>query len=172
MEKDLSEGFPQISCNIPLEINISNPEETVDWIKNHGEPWMYVPREIEVGLREKHLFANVKYNQRIIGYCRVGIHRVYISDYRRVFELKQGSAFIYDSYVVADFRNQGVITFLKIKIMEELRRRGFKKIRNHVPPWNTASLKVSDKLGFKKTAHVRHIRILGFLTFCLRKKYA
>lgn len=170
-EKNLSEGFPDVTISMPLEINLSAPEEVINWIKNHGEHWMYIPKEIEVGLEENHYFALAKYNGNIIGYCRVGINRVYIPDYKKIIPLEPESAFICDTYVVAEFRNQNIATFLKIKLMQALRERGFKKIRNHVPAWNRSSLRVTEKLGFKRIAYIRHLRIFSCLKFYFRKNY-
>lgn len=171
-EKDLSQNLPEQNITIPLDINLSAPQETISWIKNQGERWMYNPQEIKIGLQENHYFANAKYNGNIIGYCRIGIGKAYIADYKKAITLEPGTAFICDTYVIPEFRSRGIATFLKVKLMQELRRQGFKKIRNHVPAWNISSLKVSEKLGFKKVFYARHIRILGFLKFYFRKEYA
>jgi ribosomal protein S18 acetylase RimI-like enzyme len=168
-ERNLLEDIPDVPMEMPLEIVLSAPEELISWVKDHGERWMLSPREIELGLREKHYFAVAKYHGNIIAYCRIGINRVYIADYRKIIPLEPGTAFICESYVAPEFRNKNIASFLKVYLMRELRGRGYKKIRNHVPAWNKSSLRVSEKLGFRKTAYIRHFRVFNCLKFYFRK---
>src|SRR3989338_2043101 len=98
-ERDLLQPLPKIICNIPLKLNLKARQETIEWLKQSRESWLFNQREIEVGLHYQHYFPHVSYQGQIIGCLKVGTSYVYIHDYQRILPLPQQFAFIYDTYV-------------------------------------------------------------------------
>lgn len=164
-ERDLSHPLPEIIPKLPVEINISSNIETLDWLKWSGEPWMFNRQEIDVGLKENHYFSNIKYQGRIIGYAKLGLGRVYIRDYKKILNFPDRVAFIYDTYIVPEYRGLKIATFLVNEVMRFLKDKGFKKIGCHIPLWNIASINTYTKLGFKKKKCIRYFKILGLKIF-------
>ena len=97
---------------------------------------MNIPQEIEIALKENHYFSNAKYNGKIIAYCKTGMNKVYvyIDDYGRVLSLPAKVAFNYHIFVVPEFRRQNIADTVFVKLMHELRDRGYKKLGGLVSP--------------------------------------
>jgi len=167
LEKELSQEILPIQAQIPLEMDFHSAQQTIEWMKTNAEPWVFNPREIAVGLKEGHLFACARYQEEIIACVKVGLGKVYIQDYRKITDITKDSAFIYDTYVLPEFRRQGVAKYMVAEITRFLKNKGIRKLGCHIPPWNTASLNTYIHLGFKRVRYTRHLRIFGFLAFNL-----
>ncbi len=168
-EKEINGRPAETPVGMDLKIDFSSREETIAWLKKQNEPWMYIEREIETARREKHLLPSVKYHNKIIGYAKAGTGKVYIEDYHKDILLPQGKGFIYDIYVEKKFRGKGIAAYLANMVIAEMKKKGVKKIGVHIPGWNIASQRVSEKLGFRKISYVRHFRILGGIRFNVTK---
>lgn len=164
-ECELSSELPPVISALPVEINLFSADETIDWIKKEGKDWMYNPRELEVGLKEQHYFPNVKYQNKIIGYAKVGLNKVYIQDFKKILNLAKDLAFIYDTYVEPRYRGLNVAPSLIWEVIESLKNMRIKKVGCHIPVWNTASLSSYAKLGFRKINYIRYLNVLGFKIF-------
>ena len=171
MERDLSIPVPKQKSAIPVELNLYSNQETIDWIKSCPEDWIYNPKEIEVGLKEGHQYPNLKHNGEIIGYAKIGIGRVYIADYKKVISLPKGTAFCYDYYIVPKYRGRFLSLYLIAETLRWAQAEGFKLAMGHIPPWNTASILIIERLKFKKRRYVRHFRFLGFIKFWYHKRF-
>jgi len=164
-KRDLSLPLPEITPKIPVEINLFSKDETLDWLRNNGEPWMLNQRELDVGLAENHYFPSIKYQGKIIGYAKAGQSRVYIQDYKKTMNFPENTAFIYDTYVSPEYRGLKIAPFLITEIMKFLKNSGVKKIGCHIPSWNTASINSYTRVGFKKTKYIRYFKIFGLKIF-------
>ncbi len=168
-EKYLSGPIQEIAPKIPVEINFFSSEETINWLKNKGENWMFNPAEIKVGLEENHYYVNIKYGNEIIGYTKVGLGKVFIDDYKKILPLRQGSAFLYDMYIDSRYRKNNIGSFTIAEIMKFLRNMNIKEVRCHIPAWNIPSLNMIEKNKFKKAAYIRYFRILGIIKFWVHR---
>jgi len=160
-ERDLSLSLPEITPKIPVEINLFSKDETLDWLRNSGEPWMFKQRELDIGLVENHHFPNIKYQNKVIGYAKVGQGRVYIQDYKKALNLHKNTAFIYDTYVSPEYRGLKIAPFLITEIMKFLKSNGARRVGCHIPTWNAVSINAYTKVGFKKTKYIRYFKIFG-----------
>jgi RimJ/RimL family protein N-acetyltransferase len=165
LERDLTLPIPVVKPRIPVEINLFAREESIAWFRAQKESWIYNPREIEVALRGNHIFPNIKYKGEIVGYVKAGKDEVYLEDYRKVIRLPKNVGFCYDYFIAPAFRGKNLSLYMNVEVMHFARRLGIKKIVVHMPPWNTPSIKVSQRLGFRKFKYVRHFRILGIIKF-------
>ena len=163
--RDLSAPLPEISPRCPVEIDLSSADETIGWLRNHRERWVFNQREVEIGLKEKHYFANVKCGGRIVGYAKVGKNKIYIHDYRKVLAFPRDCVFIYDTYVIPEYRGLRIAPYLVAQIMSFLKNDGVKRLGCHIPPWNIASMRVYEGLGFTRSKYVRYVKLLGLKVF-------
>ena len=159
--RDLSSGDVEIKSAIPLTINFTDFNETLNWIKNQKLSWMLDGREEEVAIQERHYWGNAKYNGKIIGYIKVGFGKVFINDYKKSIKFPQDVAFLYDMYVSPEFRNKKVTSYLLNEASIFSKNIGFKKILGYVPDWNIPSMKGVRKAGLKGVKKIRYIKILG-----------
>ena len=112
-------------------------------------------------MEEYHLWPSVRTNGQIIGCMKIGFGKIYIADYDKVIEFPEKMAFIYDAYVLQEYRRKGVATYLKSQVLKFLKAQGFNKIGSHVPPWNKTMIHINEKMGCKKVRFIRYFRIFG-----------
>lgn len=156
--KDLRGGIENFDCDRDIYVDFDNPEETIEYIKNYG---YYYPMEIMIGLKEGHLYTSLKYKDKIIGYNKTGYSKVYIEDFKKVYQFPDGIAYTYDIFIDPYYRNRGYGLFLLTEVCKHLRHKGFKSIWAHIPPWNKASEAMHQKLGFEKQKMISYFWIAG-----------
>ena len=162
-EKDLREGWVMPNVGVPVRIDIHDTEGTLSWLRSFSEPWMYNKTEIDVGLIEKHYFANAQLDGRIIGYTKVGIGRVYIYDFGRCLTLPEDVSFLYHVYVAKEFRKNNIAQALITAIMSDLVHREYRKMFCHIAKWNVPSIRLFEGLGFRRVADIRFHRFFKML---------
>jgi ribosomal protein S18 acetylase RimI-like enzyme len=156
---DLRDGIRDLSCNGNISVSFNNPDGTIQYIKDYG---YYYPKEIGTGLVAGHLYTSLnRYKGKIIGYNKTGYSNVYIEDFKRVYKFPHNVAYTYDIFVDPNYRNQNYGTFLLGKVCMHLKKRGFKSIWAHIPPWNTSSITMHQKLGFKRHILIRSYWVAG-----------
>jgi len=164
-ERGLSTPVNRYDPRVLLKADLSSKDETLQWIENQSIPWANNPREDAVGLEQGHYFPNVKYQGKIVGYMKIGYGKVYIQDFKKDILPGEGVAFVYDSYVLPNYRGLGIAPFLMTGVMVFLKKNGFKKVMCHIPPWNHASISFFTKCGFKKTKSIAYFKIFGMKIF-------
>ena len=107
-------------------------------------------------------FPHIKYNGDIIGCIKIGFKNVYIKDYKKIIEFPPKIAFIYDTYIVPEFRGLNLASFMINEVSCFLRNKEYRAVLCHIPHWNTPSIKAYSKVGFKRLKSIRWIKILGF----------
>lgn len=165
--KDLRDQALNINVQEPVQVIFGFNDEIVNWLRTHNTsyPWMYIPEEITTGTSENHIFPHVKYDGEIIGYVKVGFKWVYILDYDQTIEFPDRNSFIYDTFVMPEFRGKNIAPFLLNETIKHLKDRQFQKIWCHIPAWNHSSRKAFEKLNFQRVAHVRYLKILSHKFF-------
>lgn len=161
--RDLTERCPILSAGSSLRVDISDTEGTLDWLRTFSEPWMYNPKEIEVGLREEHFFPNIKLQGQIIGYSKIGIRRVFIDDFQMSIFVPDRIAFLYHIYVLQEYRKKDVAKQLLTAMLHELKKRGYKKIFCHIEKWNKPSIRLFESIGFRRIADITFFKIFCIL---------
>ncbi len=169
-EKDLASAEPCRRPLVPVSV-VHSTEDTISWIRGHGEKWMRNENEFKAARQEGHLYAYMKHNNRVIGYIKAGMNRVYIDDLKQCAAFPPQCAFFYDIYVDPAFRGQGLAVFLAGHTMVALKEKGFTRVRLHIPQWNAASLSVARSLGFKPYASMRVFRFMSCITIKDSRKY-
>lgn len=154
-EKDLLEGTAAPDMTLPVRLDIHDTEGTLSWLRSFRESWMYDPKEIDVGLREGHYFANAKLEGRIIGYTKIGLGSVYLYDFGTCLVLPGQVSFLYHVYVDKDFRKNNIAQNLIIAVISDLVPRGYRKMACHIAAWNKPSIRLFESLGFRCIADVR-----------------
>lgn len=165
--KDLRDEAFNIKVQEPVQIIFGLKDEIVNWLREHNisYPWMYIPEEIKTGVSDDHVFPHVKYNGEIIGYVKVGFKRVYILDYDESIQFPDKNSFIYDTFVMPEFRGKNIAPFLLNETIKYLKDHKFEKIWCHIPSWNDSSRRAFEKLNFQRIAHVRYFKILNYKFF-------
>jgi len=170
LERDLAEPIPDIDPVIPVKLTLFSKDETIAWFKEQKESWIYNPPEIACGLKEGHYFPNLKHEGRIIGYAKIGVGKVYIDDYKQEIQMAPRSTMCYDYYILPEYRGRFLSVYLIGEILKIGKIHGYNKALCHIPPWNITSVRIAEKLGFKKYKYVRHFRFFHFLRFWTTKK--
>lgn len=157
-----------------LRIEYNNYKETVRWLISHNNkfPWIYNPKEIKSAEKYNHLYLSLKYNDAIIGYIKIAVAaKVYIVDYEDDIALKNDEAFIYDTFILPDFRGKQLGSFILCNILSKLRTDGILFVFCHIPEWNKASSRLYQNMGFKRISNVRYLRLFNFRYFSNRPDF-
>jgi ribosomal protein S18 acetylase RimI-like enzyme len=170
--RDLSYPILEIQPRIPVEVDW-NLYKTLEWLRTQTvdvsiSGYSYEPREIDTAIKENHYFLNIRYQGDIIGYVKVGHGRVYIMDFGMDINFPKGTAFIYDTYVIPDFRGLGIAPFMITNVMHFLKQNGYQRVMCHIPTWNLASTKAYSKCFFKRTKRIWYFRVFGKKLFSTR----
>jgi ribosomal protein S18 acetylase RimI-like enzyme len=163
--RDLSIVLPRNETSLPVEIDFSHPEETIDWLARQNIAGTVDPRELEVARRYKHLLPLVKLEGEIVGYLKIGFEKVYVLDFRREFDFPSGVAFVYDSYVALGLRGRNVAPFLIDRASELMKEKGYTQVYCHIRVKNLSSIKAYQKSGFKPVKVISWFSILGLRLF-------
>lgn len=155
---DLNRGIREFPTDVTISINLDSPTDTIEYIRKHG---YYYPEEINVGLGAGHIFASLKLDGKTIGYNKTGFGKIYIADFKRVYEFPPAVAFTYDTYIDRKFRNRNYGALLLSGVCRLLKQKGFRSIWAHIPPWNTASEAMHRKLGFERQKRISYYWVAG-----------
>lgn len=169
LEKSIDEPCNTTSPGLDIILHFLEEDKSqiIDWLKKHHAsfPWMYFRREIDAAQTNGHIYACILHRQDIIGYIKVGINHTYIHDFNRVVRFPPKVAFIYDTFILPEYRGRHVATHTIIRTLQFLKERHFEKTWCHIEEWNHASLKIFRKIGFKERASIRFCRLFGFPFF-------
>ena len=160
-EKDLNEELKDFQLRSPIEINLNSTNKTIEWLKNQNQSWVVHPKEIATALKYHHYWPYVCINGKIIGCIKIGFGNVFIVDYNKLIKFPEKIAFIYDTYLLEEYRGKGMAKYLITQSIKFLKLKGFTKVSCHIPPWNKASIRVYEKIGFRKISYIRYLRIFG-----------
>lgn len=135
--------------------------ELIDWLEKNRDsfPWIFSKKELNSALANKHLFFILKHEKKIIGYIKVGIGPTYILDFDRTVEFEPEVAFVYDTFILPEYRGMNLALYALRLVSSHFRQKGFKRILCHIEPWNLPSVKTYEKAGFHKAGTIRFVRI-------------
>ncbi|MCG8430133.1 MAG: GNAT family N-acetyltransferase [Candidatus Omnitrophica bacterium] len=148
-----------------VSVVCDRPAETIAWLKACSEDFAYNEREMAVALEEKHILSHIRLDKKIIGYLKVGIGALYLSDYKRAIDLSPGEAMIYDTYIAPAYRGKRLAHRLISATLVYMREKGYREVVCHIPPGNAASLAAYRAAGFRRRVFVRHIHLLNCFGF-------
>ncbi len=159
----LSEEIGPPSPRLAVAVDTSSREETIRWLReNHYRfGWMYIPEEVSLARACGHYLVSVRLEGKIVGYIKIARERGYVLDYGAELSLPPGDAFVYDTFVLPEYRGKRIASFLIGEAMAFLREEGFRRLWCHIPVWNAASISAFSRSGFRKIAHIRFAKILG-----------
>lgn len=160
--RDLNEDVLSVDSDIQLKVTINNFKETYDWISQMQTHWMLNANEFNTALQQGHFWANIKHENNIIGYIKLGYNNVYIVDYNMAIHFPPKVAFIYDTYVLPELRGHKVASYFINEVADYLKNDGYCTLMCHIPRWNIASIKSYERIGFKRMGKIRYLKIFGF----------
>jgi ribosomal protein S18 acetylase RimI-like enzyme len=135
--------------------------ETKKFLKDnhHNFPWMYIEEEINVANECNHIFPGLWHNSQMIGYLKIGFDKVYVHDFDNIINIPGDTAFIYDFFVIPEYRMKGLGELLISESLLFLKSKGYKYVWCHIPGWNKPSIKAFESCGFEKIKSIRFLRM-------------
>ncbi len=167
--RDLREPVPDAQPGLDLKVDFLTDDKKalIDWLKIHNRKftWMHIEKELVLADREGHVFVKISHGNKTAGYIKVGVNSTYIHDFDRVVIFPPETAFIYDTFILPEYRGNNISFYAVTKTMHFLKDRNYRKLLCHIESWNGASLRVFRKAGFKEIGSVRFSKILGLPIF-------
>ncbi len=170
LKKKTDDSTEQVVSDIEFKVDFSN-RNIFQWLKDHHATysWLYILKEIKCAEKNDHIFVTFVDEEEIIGYIKIGIKNVYVLDFDEIVTVPFGVAYIYDTFVLPEYRKKNIIPHAFNRITSHLRERGINEIFCHIPAWNIASIKLYKKLGFEEVAFIVFGRIFQ-LKFLIKDK--
>ena len=165
LARDLSVVLRRNETSLPLEIDFSHPEETIEWLVRQNILGTADPRELAVARKYKHLLPLVRMEGEIVGYLKIGFEKVYVLDFDREFHFPGRVAFAYDVYVIPRLRGKNVAPFLIDRVSEFMKEKGYTEIYGHIRVKNLASIRACQKCGFKPVKVISWFSLFGLRLF-------
>ena len=117
--------------------------------------------ELSVGLEENHFFPPIEHGGKVIGYIKVGRGKIYINDFKKIIAFPADVAFIYDTFILDEYRGKNIAPFCVSEIMRFLKENKFRIVGCHIPKWNSSSISTYEKVGFKKKKYIRYFKFFN-----------
>ncbi len=152
-ERDLSLPIIDVSPRLSVSLGYDSRDEVIKWIKSkiyNGVLSEKESFETKVAIANNHFFPSIKLDGEIIGFMKVGFNKVYIKNFKKIYSLRKGTAFIYASYVDPKYRGSGIYTFSKTEMMKFLKGKGFQKLASQIRSSNGPSKHVAKKCGSRR----------------------
>lgn len=159
----LEDPLPMFLPELDLETNflMHDKSELINWLKENKSKFygIYIEKEIESAIDNKHYFFILKNKNDIIGYVKVGVGPTYIHDFRKTVVFENGKAFIYDYFILPEYRGEKLALFAINEVLKYFKVKGFKKIFGHIPTPNKSSARAIRKTNSHFVGSIRLIRI-------------
>lgn len=158
--------------DVTIKFLVEDKLNLVRWLaENKGTyPWIYIENEIDVAMENKHIFLEMTHHEQIIGYIKVGRGRTYIHDFDRIVEFPPGTAFIYDTFTLPEYRGKSLALHALNSLIAYLKEYKYKQIVCHIEKWNIPSIRTFEKAGFHAFNSIMFVRIIRF-TFFIRNRF-
>lgn len=173
-ERKLDNYLPAFIPRIDLETYflVQDKSEIIEWLEINRSrfPWIVSKNETDFAQSYQHPFFILKYKKNIIGYIKIGIGPTYINDYNKAVIFNPETAFIYDTFILPEYRGMNLTVFSLLEVARYLKEQNYTRILCCIEEWNNSSKKAFEKAGFISRDSIRFIRIVSF-SFYLRDGY-
>ena len=138
------------------------------WLFDNREryPWIYFPDEIESSNQFDHWYPVIFDGKSLVAWIKLARTSVFIHDFEASVDLPGKVAFIYDTFVDPEYREQGLGCLIIEKTRSFLATEGYTAVACHIEDWNIPSIKAFKAAGFKPLGHIQYIR-LAFIRFLI-----
>lgn len=167
--KSLNEfvDFTAKQPDIDIDFLKEDKSKLINWLREYNArfSWMYKEKEIQLAETDKHIYVDIMNHGNIIGYIKVGINNVYIHDFDKIVCFPKDSAFVYDTFILPEYRGKNIALYALLETIRFLNEKGFQRLWCHIEKWNTASLKTFQKAGFMPKGTIRFSKVFGLPIF-------
>jgi hypothetical protein len=155
---DLKAGIREVDPPFPITITDAYPERVIGYMKKKEYFW---EEDRVLAEREGHRYFGLYLGEEIKGFFKVAFGKVFISDFKEIFELPPGTAYLQEGEVNEDLRGKKVFKYFIGYLLRILKGSGWHYAICHIPSWNLPSAKAMEYHGFKKVEKIRFISFLG-----------
>lgn len=99
--------------------------------------------------------------ERVAGFNLVSFGEVTIPPLRRSRVFHEGQSWSEHIAVFPDYRKLGLATQIRLRMFEQLRQRGAKRLYGGTLQWNVPALRLARRLGFRVFVDGHYTRMLG-----------
>ena len=157
--RDLKEPIPPFYP--PLKASLI--QDPLDLVIKYMKGKKYLSEEeYRIGQENGHWFLGLFIGEEVKGFCKCGFKNIYFYDSRETLSLAEGVSFIYEYEVDEQLRGKGMGKYLISSVLGLLAEKGWRYVFCHIPPKNTASIRVVEDCGFRKVGFIRFVELIGF----------
>ena len=161
LDKSLKVRRPGFEVSFDLDAH----DQVLAFLRSHDIPGTNDLVEISRMQERGQLFVGVREGQQLIGYVKIGWDDVYVLDYGVDIRLPPKWIFVLDTYILPEWRGQGVGAFLVSATSVAMRARGFTRRIAHVRTDNSVMIRLAHAVGYEELGRVDFTSFLGRKTF-------
>ncbi len=168
----LNYPIPSITGKLPATFGFLTLSEARNYFLSRHPvfPWMYIEQEMDAAEQNDHIFPCLLMDNSIVAYMKIGISKVFILDFKQVLHLPPNAALMYDSFVEPALRSRGLGSALAAATARYLQEKKFESMWAQVAPWNIASRKMLQSVGFTPIGDIRYVRLFRKKMFSTRPR--
>jgi GNAT superfamily N-acetyltransferase len=157
-ERHLTNEIPKTETKIPVEIRLASIRDF--------ERSPLLKDEAAKRLNEGDLGFIAVWNGMVVGYLWASFKRkVYLGEIEREVSFKTGGVYLYDGFVLPNFRRKGLFKKLLEEALQYFKSRNVKKANAGTLTNNKAPQKAFKALGFSTVRLVKFVKIFLFKKF-------
>lgn len=145
----------KIEAKVEVDVRLAQSIDISKLVEKFGA------RGMREGIRKGHLCFIADKDGEILHYKWVAFDEAYVSELKRNIHLDSNSAYIYSSYTVPDYRGFGLDPKVTTKVFDYLHEKGMEKVYILVSHNNIPSLRVMQKVRYRKMGEIRFSQVLG-----------
>ena len=146
------------------EINSDDTKKLEDAINRMDSKPTFDVDEAKRRLSRGFCFITLQCSGKMIGWSWAGVNRVYFQDLNSYIDLKQGTAFSYNTYIQKNYRGKQLNHIVFTEKQYQLKKDGYDKIWGLIHKWNHTSTNSLLKMNWKIIGDYNFIKFL-FMNF-------
>jgi len=165
-ERVLDSSCSKIKANIEVKVRFSLHED----FARISQRFKKFDAVAEDRFRRGHLCLVANAGENVVHLEWVAFDEAYASELERELRIDSGSAYIYDTYTVREYRGLGIAPEVMSEAFSHLYVKGIRRVYTCVPHDNLPSIRAMEKAGFRWIGTVTFTRILSLRLYQCRGK--
>lgn len=159
LERSLDAPIPEVVSSVAIELARLGPDRLADYLAFLPEA---TPETFQARLAAGHFCLGAWLDGRLVGLRWIAVGWYRSRELGGLLWLAPREACAYGSITLPELRGGGIAASLSRMMMEHLRAAGFHRVVSVIAPDNHASLRVAEKLGYRRCGSVHSVGIGRF----------
>ncbi len=111
-------------------------------------------------------------NNETMAHIWVSVEDQYIPEVDMIMHIKDGEGYLYNGYVLPEYRGNRLWPAIGSNILSDFQERGFAKMSTTAYTWNIPSIKASMRIGLIEKKYLILYKFLSFFRYHVEKEFS